>query len=64
MPTAFEVPAKDHEEVKLMLAELERGPAASTGVGPDQPPEPALISSRCERTWCSSSSSRSPGMRR
>jgi hemerythrin-like domain-containing protein len=36
MPSAFEVLAKDHEEVKLMLAELERGPAAAAGVGPDQ----------------------------
>ena len=36
MPSAFEVLAKDHEEVKLMLAELERGPAASAGAGPDR----------------------------
>jgi hypothetical protein len=36
MPSAFEVPAKDHEEVKLMLAELKRGSAASSGAGPDQ----------------------------
>jgi hemerythrin-like domain-containing protein len=36
MPSAFEVLAKDHEEVKLMLAELERGPAATNGADPDQ----------------------------
>jgi multidrug efflux pump subunit AcrA (membrane-fusion protein) len=36
MATAFEVLAKDHEEVKLMLAELERGPASSAGAGSDQ----------------------------
>jgi multidrug efflux pump subunit AcrA (membrane-fusion protein) len=36
MPNAFEVLAKDHEEVKLMLAELERGPSAAAEVGSDQ----------------------------
>jgi hypothetical protein len=36
MPSAFEVLTKDHEEVKLMLAELERGPAASAGAGSEQ----------------------------
>lgn len=33
MPSAFEVLAKDHQEVKLMLAELERAPAASAAAG-------------------------------
>ena len=36
MPSAFEVLAKDHQEVKLMLAELERAPAASAAAGSDQ----------------------------
>ncbi len=36
MPNAFEVLAKDHEEVKLMLAELEREPAAAAEAGSDQ----------------------------
>jgi hypothetical protein len=36
MPNAFEVLAKDHEEVKLMLAELERGPSAAAEAGSDQ----------------------------
>jgi hemerythrin-like domain-containing protein len=36
MPSAFEVLGKDHEEVKRMLAELERGPAAASGAGSDQ----------------------------
>jgi hypothetical protein len=36
MPSAFDVLAKDHEEVKQMLAELERGPAAVTGAVPHQ----------------------------
>jgi hemerythrin-like domain-containing protein len=36
MPNAFDVLAKDHQEVKEMLAELERGPVAATGADPDQ----------------------------
>lgn len=36
MPSAFEVLAKDHQEVKRMLAELELGPTAATGADPDQ----------------------------
>jgi hemerythrin HHE cation binding domain-containing protein len=36
MPSAFEVLAKDHEEVKRMLSELELGPTAATGATPDQ----------------------------
>lgn len=31
MASAFEVLSKDHEEVKRMLAELEKGPTAATG---------------------------------
>jgi len=31
MPNAFDVLAKDHEEVKRMLNELEFGPVAATG---------------------------------
>ncbi len=36
MPSAFEVLAKDHEEVKRMLSELELGPVAGTGANSDQ----------------------------
>jgi hypothetical protein len=36
MPSAFEVLAKDHEEVKRMLSELELGPTAATGATSDQ----------------------------
>jgi hemerythrin-like domain-containing protein len=36
MTNAFEVLAKDHEEVKQMLNELELGPAASSGAGSDE----------------------------
>ncbi|MGH3251212.1 MAG: hemerythrin domain-containing protein [Trebonia sp.] len=36
MANAFDVLAKDHEEVKRMLAELELGPTAATGADPDQ----------------------------
>jgi len=36
MPTAFDVLAKDHEEVKRMLTELELGPTAATGANSDQ----------------------------
>jgi Hemerythrin HHE cation binding domain len=36
MPSAFEVLAKDHEEVKRMLSELELGPVADTGANSDQ----------------------------
>ena len=31
MPTAFDVLAKDHQEVKDMLVELEKGPTAASG---------------------------------
>jgi hemerythrin-like domain-containing protein len=36
MPNAFDVLAKDHEEVKRMLTELELGPTAATGADSDQ----------------------------
>jgi hemerythrin-like domain-containing protein len=36
MPNAFEVLAKDHDEVMRMLAELEVGPVAATGASSDQ----------------------------
>jgi hypothetical protein len=36
MATIFDVLARDHEEVKRMLAELEKGPAAASGAGDDQ----------------------------
>jgi hemerythrin-like domain-containing protein len=36
MPNAFEVLAKDHEEVKRVLSELELGPVAATGANSDQ----------------------------
>jgi hemerythrin-like domain-containing protein len=36
MPSVFNVLAKDHEEVKRMLAELELGPTAATGADPHQ----------------------------
>lgn len=36
MPNVFDILTKDHEEVKAMLAELERGPTAAGGAGPDQ----------------------------
>ena len=36
MPSAFDVLAKDHEEVKRMLSELELGPTAATGADSDQ----------------------------
>jgi hemerythrin-like domain-containing protein len=36
MSSAFDVLAKDHEEVKRMLAELELGPTAATGANSDQ----------------------------
>jgi hemerythrin-like domain-containing protein len=36
MPSVFDVLAKDHEEVKRMLAELETGPTAATGAHEDQ----------------------------
>jgi hemerythrin-like domain-containing protein len=36
MPSAFDVLLKDHEEVKDMLAELEKGPTAATGATADQ----------------------------
>jgi hypothetical protein len=36
MPSAFDVLAQDHEEVKRMLTELELGPTAPTGADPDQ----------------------------
>jgi len=36
MPSAFDVLAKDHEEVKRMLSELELGPVAVSGANSDQ----------------------------
>jgi len=36
MPTAFDVLARDHEEVKRMLAELELGPTVAVGANSDQ----------------------------
>ncbi|MEV5711925.1 hemerythrin domain-containing protein [Actinoallomurus sp. NPDC052274] len=36
MPNVFDVLQKDHEEVKKALAELEKGPTATTGAGSDQ----------------------------
>jgi hemerythrin superfamily protein len=36
MASAFDVLAKDHEEVKRMLTELELGPTAATGADPGQ----------------------------
>ena len=36
MPSAFDVLAKDHLEVKRMLTELELGPTAATGANSDQ----------------------------
>jgi hemerythrin-like domain-containing protein len=36
MPSAFDVLARDHEEVKRMLTELELGPTAATGANADQ----------------------------
>ena len=36
MPSAFDVLARDHEEVKRMLAELELGPTAADGANSDQ----------------------------
>jgi hypothetical protein len=36
MANAFDALAKDHEEVKRMLAELELGPTTATGADPDQ----------------------------
>jgi len=36
MPTVFEVLSRDHEEVKQMLSEFEKGPTAANGASPDQ----------------------------
>jgi hypothetical protein len=36
MPSALDVLARDHEEVKQMLTELESGPVAATGADPGQ----------------------------
>ncbi|MDQ2814906.1 MAG: hemerythrin domain-containing protein [Actinomycetota bacterium] len=36
MEDVFEVLAEDHEEIRQTLAELEKGPAATTGAGDDQ----------------------------
>ena len=36
MPSVFEVLSRDHEEVKQMLSEFEKGPTAADGAGPDQ----------------------------
>ena len=37
MPSVFEVRSRDHEEVKQMLSEFEKGPTAANGAGQDQP---------------------------
>ena len=36
MPSVFEVLSRDHDEVKQMLSEFEKGPTAADGAGPDQ----------------------------
>ncbi len=36
MPTVFEVLSRDHEEVKQLLSEFEKGPTAANGASPDQ----------------------------
>ncbi len=36
MPSAFDVLAKDHEEVKRMLSELEQGPTAASGASDNE----------------------------
>ncbi|HMI23331.1 MAG TPA: hemerythrin domain-containing protein [Streptosporangiaceae bacterium] len=36
MPSVFEVLSRDHEEVKQMLSEFEKGPTAANGASPDQ----------------------------
>ena len=36
MPTVFEVLSRDHEEVKQLLSEFEKGPTAADGASPDQ----------------------------
>ena len=36
MPSMFEVLSRDHEKVKQMLSELEKGPTAANGASPDQ----------------------------
>ena len=36
MPSVFEVLSRDHEEVKQLLSEFEKGPTAADGAGPDQ----------------------------
>lgn len=36
MEDVFEVLAEDHEEIRQMLAELEKGPTAATGASEDQ----------------------------
>ncbi len=36
MPSVFEVLSRDHEEVKQMLSEFEKGPTAADGASPDQ----------------------------
>jgi hemerythrin superfamily protein len=36
MPTVFEVLSRDHEEVKQMLSEFEKGPTAANGASPDE----------------------------
>ena len=36
MPSVFEVLSRDHEEVKQMLSEFEKGPTAANGARPDQ----------------------------
>src|ERR1700730_17199028 len=36
MPSVFEVLSRDHEEVKQMLSEFEKGPTGANGASPDQ----------------------------
>ena len=36
MPSVFEVLSRDHEEVKQMLSDFEKGPTAADGASPDQ----------------------------
>ena len=56
MADVFEVLGQDHQEVKRMLAELEKGPTAAAGASGNPWP--------CARRWSSSWSSRSPSTRR
>ena len=56
MPTVFEVLSRDHEEVKQMLSEFEKGPTAANGASPESGP--------CARRWRKRWSSRNPSTRR